>query len=195
MATVPHGEERFNPHSGDVVECHATDCYDVAMQLLLVLLVPALAYADAIMPFEGECPPGSEIGVSNHSEACIPKRCEDDGACGAGATCVTLCTCRAEREFTSDGRIVYPEPVRREVEVSLCSPEGACAEGTVSSRKQCEPEDDTPAWDRAAHRWTAQPHRSTGCAGCDASGGGAGLALAFLALVAFALRRAQRPKG
>jgi uncharacterized protein (TIGR03382 family) len=159
-----------------------------SMQALLLLALPTFAHADAIMPFDGECPPGSEIGISNHAEACIPKQCESDGDCGSGASCATLCVCRAEREFTSDGRVVYPEPVRRVVEVSLCSDDGACAEGDVASRKQCEPDDDTPAWDRASHRWTAQPHRATGCAGCDASGTGAGGALALCALIALWLR-------
>jgi hypothetical protein len=162
------------------------------MHVLLLLVVPVLAHADAIIPFEGECPPGSAIGISNHAEACIPKQCESDGDCGSGATCVTLCVCRAEREFTSDGRVVYPEPVRRVVEIGLCAADGTCVEGDVSSRKQCEPEDDTPAWDRASHRWTAQPHRSTGCAGCDASGGGVGVVLALGAIAALSIAGRSR---
>lgn len=126
--------------------------------LALVLLAPASASADAIMPFDGDCFPGSRRGISNHAEACIPIVCESDGECGEGARCRTLCTCSAEREFRSNGRIVYPEPVRRVVEIGFCDAAGACAEGTVGSRRQCEPTADTPAFDRAAHRWTGQTH-------------------------------------
>lgn len=124
----------------------------------LLLLAPATASADAIMRFDGECFPGSRRGIEHHSEACIPIACQGDGECGDGARCETLCVCRAEREFRSNGRVVYPEPRRMVVEVGLCDASGACAEGDVSSRRQCEPTEDTPAFDRRMHRWTRQPH-------------------------------------
>ncbi len=180
--------------------------------LALVLLAPASASADAIMPFDGECFPGSRRGISNHAEACIPIVCESDGDCGEGARCQTLCTCSAERQFQSDGRIVYPEPVTRVVEIGFCDAAGACAEGTVGSRKQCEPTASTPAFDGSTHRWTGRTHEGGGlfgggdddegedesspgeatpsggaCAGCAVPRGGAPgalvLALAGVALV------------
>jgi len=147
--------------------------------LLILLTVPAYASADAIMPFEGECFPGSRRGMSNHAEACIPIVCEQDAACGEGASCVTLCVCRAEREFTSNGRVVYDEPRREVVEVGLCDEQGACAEGDTAERRQCEPNLDTPAFDRDAHRWTGQSHPSGAgvsgaCGGCAVPGRGQG---------------------
>lgn len=124
----------------------------------LLLVLPAAARADAIMPFDGACFPGSRRGISNHAEACIPLECQADADCGEGARCQTLCTCRAEREFRGEGRVIYPEPVTRVVEIGFCDAAGACAEGEVSERRQCEPTADTPAFDRGTHRWTGQPH-------------------------------------
>lgn len=51
-----------------------------------LLLLPSLARADAIMHFESECSPGSRLGISNHTEACVPIACEHDAARGAGAS-------------------------------------------------------------------------------------------------------------
>lgn len=178
--------------------------------LALLVLAPAAARADAIMPFDGACFPGARRGISNHAEACIPIECQSDADCGDGARCQTLCTCRAEREFRGEGRVIYPEPVTRVVEVGFCDPDGRCAEGDRSDRRQCEPVDDTPAFDRASHRWTGQPHvASSGegegeddddappgeasptggsCAGCAVprarTAGGIGLLLVLLGLAA-----------
>ncbi|MCB9598727.1 MAG: hypothetical protein H6719_38785 [Sandaracinaceae bacterium] len=54
--------------------------------------------------------------------------------------------------------MVYAEPRREVVEIGLCNAQGACAEGDVSERRQCEPIEDSTAFDRARHRWTGQPH-------------------------------------
>lgn len=130
----------------------------LALIVLLLILPAAVAQADAIMPFDGECPPGLRVGVRNHSEACIPRTCVADTDCGAGASCVTLCTCRAPREFRSRGRRLLPEPVTEVVEVGLCDASGACDEGEVAERKQCEPDAATPAFDPRRHVWTGESH-------------------------------------
>jgi MYXO-CTERM domain-containing protein len=51
------------------------------------------------------------------------------------------------------------------VEIGFCDTAGACAEGTVGSRRQCEPIADTPAFDRATHRWTGRTHEGRGLFG------------------------------
>ena len=165
------------------------------MRALLVIVavtsVTGIAAADAIMPFEGECPPGLELGISGHAEACIPIDCGAGRSCPLGSSCQTLCVCRAEREFTNDGRVVYDEPRRMVVEVGLCDASGACAEGDAAERRQCEPNGATPAFDRPAHRWTGEPHEG-GCAGCAVPGPRPGAPLgvaAVLALIAFMRRR------
>jgi len=142
--------------------------------LVCALAATPVASADAIMPFDGECFPGSRRAISNHAEACIPNECASDDDCGDDAHCETLCVCRAERTFTNDGRVVYAEPRTEVVEVGLCDAQGACAEGDVAERRQCEPDADTPAFDRERHRWTGETHvASSGgspsggsCAGC-----------------------------
>lgn len=129
-----------------------------------ILLLASTARADAISPFDGECPPGSQKGVVSHSEACIPLACQSDAQCGAGASCQTICVCNAERELTSDGRVVYPEPIRRVVEVGPCDVRGQCVEGEAAQRKQCEPNEATDAFDRMSHRWTGRPYvHASGC--------------------------------
>lgn len=125
---------------------------------LFLSLAPAAASADVIMPFDGECFPGSQRGIQQHRRACIPLECEADVDCGEGAACETLCTCRAPRTSRSNGRIVYEEPRTEVVEVGFCDRSGGCAEGAVSSRRQCEPVDPTPAYDRERHRWTGESH-------------------------------------
>lgn len=136
-----------------------------SLALAALLLVPASASADAIIPFEGDCPPGSDKGIIGHAEGCIPRQCESDGDCGMGASCQRLCVCRAEREVHGNGRVFYDEPRMIEVEVGVCDGSGACAEGEASHRSQCEPDSETPAFDPRTHRWTGQPHEG-GCAGC-----------------------------
>ncbi|MGE0787713.1 MAG: hypothetical protein AB7S26_18705 [Sandaracinaceae bacterium] len=158
---------------------------------LVASLSPALACADAIEPFDGECPPGTDRGIEHHSEACIPRSCEDDGACGSGASCNTLCTCRAMRTLHSDGRVAYDPPREMEVEIALCRPDGTCADGQVASRKQCEPDDETPAFDRERHRWTRVSHPG-GCAGCAVPRGSRGGAGVVGLALAVALWRARR---
>ncbi|MBX3268778.1 MAG: hypothetical protein KF729_00870 [Sandaracinaceae bacterium] len=180
---------------------------------LVGLALPCAARADAIMPFDGECFPGSRRGISGHAEACIPIACASDAECGDGARCATLCVCRAEREVQEHR--FEPEPVRRVVEIGLCDGSGGCAEGEVASRRQCEPVEDTPAFDRTSRRWTAVSHPGgagarrdgTGgapregpganggsCAGCavPARQGGGPLALGFAGAVGLVARRRSR---
>ena len=149
----------------------------------LVFGVASVASADAIMPYEGECPPGLEKQIVHHSETCVPIDCGSGRSCPSGSSCETLCVCRAEQEFTSDGRVIYAEPQRRIVEIGLCDASGHCAEGDVGERRQCEPSGETAAFDPAGHRWTRTPYRG-GCGGCASAGAPRGAPLGFLAAVA-----------
>lgn len=160
------------------------------MRLAAVLLcvLPALARADAIMPFEGECPPGSGRGIRNHAEACIPTACAGDRDCGEGASCVALFECWADRDFY-DGR--RPEPLgTRPTVIGLCDAEHRCAEGECRERRQCEPTGDTPAWDRAGHRWTGETHVAP--SGCSVGRAGSGGLLLLVAALLLAGRRGWR---
>jgi len=164
--------------------------------LVCALAGVPVASADAVMPFDGECFPGSRRGVHNHSEACIPIACESDGDCGDDAHCETLCVCRAERTFTNDGRVVFDEPRTEVVEIGLCDAQGACREGDVAERRQCEPDEDTPAFDRERHRWTRESHVATGsCASCAVPAGapvGTPMAALVAVLALLGWRRTRR---
>ncbi|HJK93380.1 MAG TPA: hypothetical protein RMH85_18115 [Polyangiaceae bacterium LLY-WYZ-15_(1-7)] len=151
-----------------------------ALALALVLGAGSQASADAIMTFEGACPPGTEKGIAHHAEACIPRTCTSDSDCGSGASCQELCVCRAPREFRGEGRIVYDEPVTRVVEVGFCDAAGACPEGERGTRRQCEPDEDTPAWNRAGHSWSGQPHPDSGLCAAGGAREAGGTALALL---------------
>ena len=152
------------------------------LAVIAALAIPAAAEADVILPFVGDCPPGARLGIASHAEACIPQTCTEDVDCDDGAFCQTLCTCMAEREVRDNGRLVLPEPMLVVMEVGLCDAAGECAEGTVSQRRQCEPVEQTPAFDRSSHRWTGEPHPQSSCLGCATSSqrGGVGALLAVM---------------
>jgi hypothetical protein len=154
----------------------------------LLCLVPALARADAIEPFEGACPPGSGRGIRHHAEVCVPAACAGDRDCGEGAGCVAVFECWADRP-EEDGRVVLPTPRLVPTVIGVCDAERRCAEGDCRERRQCEPTEDTPAWDRAEHRWTRRPHEGSGC---SVGRGGSGLPWALAALLLALGRRAWR---
>ena len=109
--------------------------------LLLVLVTPTLVAADAIMPLPpGACPVGSEVGIRNHAEACIPIDCTEADRCPDGSSCVALCTCRAERERYGRGG-----PYTAVEEIGRCNASGECEEGDVFRRSECQPSQEAPA--------------------------------------------------
>lgn len=150
---------------------------------LLFCLAPALAHADAIEPFDGDCPPGLSRAIRNHAEACVPTACAVDRDCGPGATCEAVFECWADRPFTGGRLPASPDDVRPTV-VGACDEGRHCAEGSCSERRQCEPTESTPAWDRAGHRWTETPYVAppTGCSVGRRGGGGLLLLVAALLL-------------
>jgi hypothetical protein len=154
----------------------------------LLCLAPALARADSIEPFEGECPPGSGRGLRHHAEVCIPTACGGDRDCGEGARCVPVFECWADRPEES-GREVPATPRLVPTVVATCDADRRCAEGDCRERRQCEPTDDTPAWNRAEHRWTGRPHEG---GGCSVGGRGTGAAWWLAALMLTLGRRAWR---
>lgn len=173
--------------------------------LLLVLASSSLASADAIQPLIGECAIGSETGVRNHAEVCIPINCTQTNACPTGSHCVELCTCWAEREHY--GRM--PEPRMIDTEIGRCNASGACDEGRVVQRKECQPDEAvTPTMDPATMsaepeptmdpepnmQPTMEPTEPTTTAeeesgGCSAAGAIPGFSLAALLLFVRTRRR------
>jgi hypothetical protein len=155
----------------------------------LLWLLPALAHADSIDPFPGECPPGSGRGIRDHAEACIPAACAGDRDCGEGASCVALFECWADRPH-SGGRLADSPTVMRPTVIGLCDEGRHCAEGSCSERRQCEPTRDTEAFDRATHGWTGRPYVAP--SGCSASRASSGGLVVVSAMVLLARRRAWR---
>lgn len=154
---------------------------------VLLLVLPAIARADAIDPFPGECPPGLRRGISEHSEVCLPTACEGGAACPSGSECRPISECWAPRPYIG-GREPAPEgggPRLRDRVIGLCASDGRCAEGRCSTRRQCEPTGSTPAWDPAERRWTGQTHVSSGC---SVGGRPSLVPLALLALALLARR-------
>lgn len=160
----------------------------LALTVVLVLSWCSLARADAIEPFEGECPPGLDEGISHHAEVCSPRACSTDAQCGAHAACRAIAECWAPRETSpSDGRVADDTVLRDQV-IGLCTPAGTCAEGHCATRRQCEPTVSTEAWDPTSRSWTGMPYHS-GCAVTPgARGGAAGWLVLGLALVGLAAR-------
>jgi len=159
--------------------------------LVLVALAPSTAFADAIMPFEGECPPGTRRGISGHAESCIPIVCTSDAQCGSDAECVTLCICMAPRPDYGSGRVEVVDPPIVDTEIGFCTPAGGCAEGRADERRQCEPESSTPAF--ANHRWTGESHSNSGChAAPDAGHASPAAGFALVLLLLATRRRALR---
>jgi hypothetical protein len=135
----------------------------VGSLVVALVLTSSVARADAIVPFEGACPPGLRLGESGHAEVCQPMACTTDADCGERAACRPIAECWAPREVSpSDGRVAN-DMVMRDVVIGLCAADGTCREGQCSTRRQCEPVASTEAWDPAGHRWTGQPYHA-GCA-------------------------------
>ncbi len=155
----------------------------------LALLVPTAARADAILPFEGECPPGLDRGIQGHAEGCFPRVCESDAQCGDGAACREVHECWAEREVSNE-RLEGTH--RAQIVVGACEG-GRCAEAdaTCATRRQCEPTGSTPAWDATERRWTGEAHVAHAC-GCGVGGRPTvPIGVWATALALAALRRAQ----
>lgn len=156
-----------------------------ALLAIVLFVMPGVARADAIMPYDGACPPGLELGISGHAEACIPRVCTSDAQCGSGAACRALHECWAEREVPHQ-RLAGTE--RRTIVVGACDAQRRCADAdaTCRTRRRCEPTESTPAWDPATRRWTGVSHPAGGCS-VARSGGAA--PLAFLIAGALVLLR------
>lgn len=130
---------------------------------LALSLAPLAARADAIMPFDGECPPGLEHAVRDHAEVCSPAACRTSHDCPRGSSCEVLFQCWAERPVAS-GRLADAEPRKVEMPVGPCAEGHHCSEGVCRERRQCEPTEATAAWDRRERRWTREAYvASCGC--------------------------------
>lgn len=159
----------------------------ILLAALALWVVPGAARADAISPFEGECPPGLDRGIAGHAEVCAPRACELDAQCGDGAACREIHECWAEREVSNE-RVEGTH--RAQIVVGACQG-GRCAEADARchTRRQCEPTGATPAWDATGRRWTGEPHVAHAC-GCGVGGRPAApLGLLGAALAIAALRR------
>jgi len=141
----------------DATSGRALRCRSVLWAVFVLAAVSdATARADAIRPFEGECPPGLGRAIRNHAEVCVPNPCIHDRDCGAGAVCRGISNCVSERIL---------EPVREgapresiEVIHGPCAEDGTCPTGRCRTIRRCEPTVETPAWDPRERRWTGRPH-------------------------------------
>lgn len=162
------------------------------LTLLSALASPSLALADAIAPFDGECPPGLDRGEQGHAEACIPRACSTDADCGSGAACREIRECWAPRPDWGDGRLPVDEPTMRDMVIGLCAADGTCAEGHCDARRQCEPTAHTDAWDAERRAWTQVPY-SRPLFGCSASGAaGSSIVLLVVGAAIVSIRQRRR---
>ena len=138
--------------------------------LVLALLVPAVATADAIGPPPDSCPNGS-VGVGSHCGAvCLPRSCgaADDEPCEAGEVCREVRACIDTRSCAGAVSPAYLVDVM----TARCDASERCDTGT------CE----------AVHVCVAQSNPSnTEGGGC--AGGGASPGSLVLAALAFVKRR------
>jgi hypothetical protein len=157
----------------------------------LLVLLPGAAHADAIMPIDGDCPPGLEKTIRDHAEACVPRSCED--GCGWGADCNTVPKCFATRPVPVHRFSQETRPAR--IVVGLCDAERRCADEDARCRdvRQCEPDDPTPAWNARTHEWTGARHESSGlCAAGRGRGSSLALIAGVIALSVFGRRARSR---
>ena len=165
----------------------------LAAAVLAMMLLPTLAFADAIGPPPEKCPPGS-VGTSSHEgDWCQPGTCSTDGHCPDNASCkpdVGLCV--THDEVPCGG--LYPrdmEPCTTTLDVAhdACATNADCSEGTCEIAHRC-----VPSWNplRGITKKAPTSGSKQGC-GCgrDAAPGGAGAAL-LLGLLLLRLRRVRR---
>jgi hypothetical protein len=165
--------------------------------VVLVLFVPGLASADAIMGPPEDCPRGSR-GESSHTDTiCAPSTCVVDGDCGGGTGTDAL-VCAANVGLCIESRTRMPgglrppgveaTPVTYDVASTSCSTDADCAAGThcvVASR--------------CAQRTATEFVRHT--LGCTAQRGGTGMRVVVVAIATatvgtlwLGLRRRRSPR-
>jgi hypothetical protein len=166
----------------------------LAFSLALWSVTASVARADAITPFEGDCPPGLVVEISGHAEVCAPRACSTDVQCGARAACREIGECWAPREVSPSGGQIFDDMVMRDVPIGLCGAGGSCAEGRCATRRQCEPTIATDAWDPAARRWTAEPYHAP-LLSCAAAVHRRPFPLALLAIIGALLGTAWRHRS
>jgi|GEM_PF-3364311 len=128
-----------------------------------ITALTAQADADAIMPFDGACPPGLEHAIRNHAEVCSPAVCRTGHDCATGSSCETLFECWAPRSVTG-GRRADEEAHSVNMPIGPCAEGHHCSEGVCRERRQCEPTEVTAAWNRSERRWTREAYvASSGC--------------------------------
>ena len=157
--------------------------------LLLALLLPTAAFADAIGPPPEECPPGS-VGQSSHEgQWCEPATCILDTSCDKGAKCrpgVGLCV---THEVVPCGGL-YPvemEPCTTTIDEAHrpCASDADCGQGTCEVARRC-----VAGWNPLAKLNPPGSGSKKGC-GCgrDSAPGGFGAALLLGLLLLLRLRR------
>jgi len=141
----------------------------------LLLLVPALAAADAVEGPPSSCPPGSSPSSAHTGPYCRQTDdCTSDAACGGVETCEPVMQCIETRAC---GGRAPPDaaPCTLRHVVGPCADDGACAVGTCQARDVCTGETESGGDDGGC-----------GCrVGARDSGAGAALALVAVALLAW----------
>lgn len=162
----------------------------IRLIVLLALLVPSLALADAIEPPPDKCPPGA-IGESSHEGAwCQPATCVLDGGCPKGAKCrsgVGLCVTRSE---VPCGGLRPPdlEPCTTTIIEAHgpCATDVDCPTGSCEVARRC-----VPGWNPLERAPKPPASGSKGC-GCAATGTASPLGAALLLGLGLLLRLSRR---
>ena len=148
--------------------------------LLIALLLPATASADAVMPPPVRCPRGASGTTSHEGQWCAPTTCTGDSSCWQGRCTADVGLCVISQQIPCGGRGGWDPncKVTKTVAHSTCSSDADCAQGT------CE------VADRCTMAWNPLRGRNLGCGGCTAAEvGGGGLGGLALAVLGLALRR------
>ena len=76
--------------------------------------------------------------------------------------------------------------------IGLCDAARHCDDGACRERRQCEPTEATPAWDRGERRWTEANHVEPSSCSARAGSGETGGAIAWAGLSVLVASRMLR---
>jgi uncharacterized protein (TIGR03382 family) len=154
----------------------------LAPLLLIALLLPAVALADAVPGPPENCPRGATGTTSHEGTWCAPTTCASDTDCWEGRCTQDIGLCVTSQQIPCGGRGGWDPncKVTQSIAHRTCRSDKDCATGTCEVASRC------------AMAWNPLRGRDVGCGGCSAAEAGLGglLTLGGM-LLGLLLRRRQ----
>lgn len=155
----------------------------LAPLLLIALLLPTAALADAVPGPPENCPRGAAGSTSHEGTWCAPTTCTDDSSCWEGTCTEDLGLCVTSQQIPCGGRGGWDPncTVTQTVAHNTCKTDKDCALGTCLVEDRC-----TRPWNPLRGR-----DLSCGCSAADLGAAGLAGTSLLLGLLGLLLHRSR----